>query len=112
MKTRFLSCEWNDLVVANFAIDPDVVAPFVPKGCKLDFHNGETFASLVAFDFSRTKAFGLIPVITDYKFEEINLRIYVKRIVGGEVRRGVTFIKEIVPSPLIAWTAWLTYNEP
>ena len=42
----------------------------------------------------------------------MNLRFYVKREVGGEVRRGVAFIKEIVPRWAIAATARWAYNEP
>ncbi len=35
-------------------------------------------------------------------FEEVNLRFYVRRETEGEVRRGVVFIKEIVPRFAIA----------
>jgi uncharacterized protein YqjF (DUF2071 family) len=43
----------------------------------------------------------------------VNLRFYVKReCPDGEVRRAVVFIRELVPKPLIAWTARALYNEP
>ena len=45
-------------------------------------------------------------------FEEVNLRFYLRRAVEGEVRRGVAFIKEIVPRWAIAQTARVCYNEP
>lgn len=41
-------------------------------------------------------------------FTEINLRFYVK--FNGE--RGVTFVREYVPSWIVAQIARLTYNEP
>jgi uncharacterized protein YqjF (DUF2071 family) len=41
----------------------------------------------------------------------VNLRFYVRR-VGEESRPGVVFIREMVPLPLVAETARLTYNEP
>ena len=54
---------------------------------------------------------GGIPAFFHRDFEEVNLRFYVRRREGGEVRRGVVFIKEIVPKPLLAWTAWVFYSE-
>jgi uncharacterized protein YqjF (DUF2071 family) len=45
-------------------------------------------------------------------FEEVNLRLYVRRTSGGEVRRAVTFIRELVPRRAIATVARLSYNEP
>jgi hypothetical protein len=45
-------------------------------------------------------------------FEEVNLRYYVKHQNGDEVRRGVGFIKEIVPKTLIASLARIIYKEP
>src|SRR6202034_3400855 len=44
-------------------------------------------------------------------FEEVNLRFYVKRFTPEGWRRGVVFIKELVPRRAIAWTARTFYNE-
>jgi hypothetical protein len=44
-------------------------------------------------------------------FEEVNLRFYVRRHTGGEVRRGVVFIREMVPRRAIAFVARTFYNE-
>ena len=44
--------------------------------------------------------------------DRINLRFYVRRRVGDEWRRGVTFVREFVPRRAIAWTASAFYNEP
>ena len=44
-------------------------------------------------------------------FEEVNLRFYVRRLEGPRVRRGVVFIREIVPRWLIAAVARTCYNE-
>jgi hypothetical protein len=44
-------------------------------------------------------------------FEEVNLRFYVRRIERGAVRRGVVFIREIVPLPAVALVARLAFNE-
>ena len=41
----------------------------------------------------------------------MNLRFYVRRIFEGEVRRGVVFIKELVPRHMITLVARSIYNE-
>jgi len=46
------------------------------------------------------------------RFEEVNLRFYVRRNVKGETRRAVVFIREVVPRIAIASVARLAYNEP
>jgi uncharacterized protein YqjF (DUF2071 family) len=46
------------------------------------------------------------------RFPEVNLRFYVRRHVGDEVRRGVVFIRELVPRRAIATVARIMYNEP
>ena len=96
---------------ANYAIDPAVLTPLLPKGTKLDLHNGNCYVSLVAFQFLNTRVFG-IPAFSNRNFDEINLRFYVKRpISDGKEQSGVVFIKEIVPSRLIAWTARTLYGQ-
>lgn len=96
--------------MVNFAVDPSVLRPLVPAGTELDAWQGTTYASLVAFNFLRTRVRGVrIPFHAD--FEEINLRFYVRRRDGAEWKRGVVFVKEIVPKPAIALVARLLYNE-
>lgn len=107
----FLSATWRYLVMLNYAIDPAALAPLVPSGTELDSWRGRTFASMVGFLFLDTRVLGL-PVPLHRDFEEVNLRFYVRRRdpVDGW-RRGVVFVKEIVPKPAIAWTARLLYGE-
>ncbi len=95
----------------NFAIDPEVLAPLVPAGTELDFHEGETFVSVVGFLFLRTRVRGwAIPLHTS--FEEVNLRFYVRRKAAEGWRRGVTFVRELVPRRAIALVARAFYDEP
>ena len=44
-------------------------------------------------------------------FQEVNLRFYVRRFVNGGWRRGVVFIKELVPRWAIACVARWAYGE-
>jgi len=107
----FLSGRWHALAMLNYEIDPAVLAPLVPRGTLLDAHDGRTYVSVVGFLFLGTRVLGL-PIPFHRNFEEVNLRFYVRREVSGEVRRAVTFVKEIVPRWAIAATARWTYNEP
>lgn len=94
----------------NYEIAPKVVALFVPSGTELDSWNGKTFISLVGFLFLQTRVVG-VPIPLHGNFEEINLRFYVRRRGPEGWRRGVVFIKEIVPRRMIAAIARLVYNE-
>jgi hypothetical protein len=106
----FLSAEWRYLAMLNYPIEPARLQPYVPTGTELDAWNGQTFISVVGFMFLHTHVLGLpIPLHTD--FEEVNLRFYVRRRGPEGWRRGVVFIKEIVPKPAIATVARMVYNE-
>jgi uncharacterized protein len=110
-RPAFLTGEWRDLAMLNYRVDPSLVMPYVPRGTTLDAWRGATYLSVVGFMFRRTRVLG-VPVPLHRNFEEVNLRIYVRREVAGEVRRAVTFIREIVPRRAIALMARLAYNEP
>ncbi len=97
--------------MANYEVDPAALAPLVPAGIELDLHDGRCFVSLVAFMFLDTRVLGL-SVPFHINFEEVNLRFYVKHKAGDELRRGVVFVKEIVPRSAIAWVARTFYGEP
>jgi uncharacterized protein YqjF (DUF2071 family) len=108
---KFLTAKWQDLIMANYEVEPSVLQEFVPNGVELDLHDGKCFASLVAFMFLDTRVLDfLIPF--HINFEEVNLRFYVKRETEEETRRGVTFIKELVPKYAIAKVARTFYGEP
>ncbi|MDQ6736366.1 MAG: DUF2071 domain-containing protein [Gemmatimonadota bacterium] len=111
MQRPFLTAQWRNLVMLNFAAEPSILAPKVPRGTTLDSWQGTTYVSLVGFLFDDTRVLG-IPVPLHRTFEEVNLRFYVRRTLPNEVRRGVTFVRELVPRVAIATTARLLYNEP
>ena len=106
----FLTAEWRYLAMLHYAVDPVLLEPFVPHGTELDEFEGRAYMSLVGFRFERTRVRGLwIPFHSD--FDEANLRFYVRRVVGSEVRRGVVFVREIVPRWAIAKVAQVCYGE-
>jgi uncharacterized protein YqjF (DUF2071 family) len=107
----FLSTEWRDLLMLNYEIDPALLQPFVPRGTELDSFDGKTYVSLVGLRFAGTKLFGSISVPFHSDFDEVNLRIYVRRCEGNEIRRGVMFIREIVSLPAVTLLARMAYAE-
>ena len=106
----FLTAEWRYLVMLNYAIEPTVLLPLVPPGTELEPWQGRTFVSIVGFLFLNTRLFG-IPIPFHRHFEEVNLRFYVRRKAEDGWRRGVVFVKELVPRTAIAWIARTLYNE-
>lgn len=97
--------------MANYEVDPELLADRVPMGTEIDLHEGRCFVSLVGFMFLDTRVMGFL-VPFHVNFEEVNLRFYVKHDTGEEVRRGVVFVKEIVPKSAIAAVARTLYGEP
>lgn len=108
----FLTAEWRDLIMLSWKVDPGVLRPLLAPGTELDKWKGDAVASVVAFDFKETRVHGVaVPFHT--RFPEVNLRFYVRRkMPDGTWRRGVSFVKEIVPHGLIATVARRLYGEP
>lgn len=102
----FLTAEWKHLLMLNYSVDPELLDPFVPPGTELDTFEGRTYVSLVGFEFNRARVLGF-SVPFHRSFEEVNLRFYVRR---GE-RRGVVFLRELVPRFAIAAVARFAFGE-
>jgi uncharacterized protein YqjF (DUF2071 family) len=102
----FLTAQWRDLALLNYRVDPSLLLPYLPWGVELDLWEDRAYVSLVGFRFLDTRIWGA-PIPFHRNFEEANLRFYVRR---GE-RRGVTFIREIVPRRAIAFLARTLYGE-
>jgi len=102
----FLKAHWKNLIMVNYEIDPKILKPYIPKHTSLDLFEGKCLISLVGFMFKDTKVLGF-KFPNHINFEEVNLRFYVTY--NG--KRGVVFIKEIVPKSLISFIANTFYNE-
>jgi uncharacterized protein len=106
----FLRASWRHLAMVSYEVDPGLLAPLVPAGTEVDAFGGRCFVSLVGFLFLDVRVRGLaIPLHT--RFEEVNLRFYVRRRADGELRRGVVFVRELVPLPAVALVARWRYGE-
>ena len=110
MQKMFLSAEWRNLLMANYAIDPRVLHKYLPCHTELDEFNGVHYVSLVGFLFANTRVKGIaFPFHTN--FEEVNLRFYVRYKENNQWKRGVVFIKELVPKRMITFVANTLYGE-
>lgn len=96
--------------MANYAVDQKILKAFLPNKTEFDLWNNACYVSLVGFMFLNTKLKGFkIPFHSN--FEEVNLRFYVRHKDGYEWKRGVVFIKEIVPKPVLTFVANTIYKE-
>ncbi|MBU2928790.1 YqjF family protein [Winogradskyella psychrotolerans] len=102
----FLKAQWKNLILVNYEIDPNILKPYIPMGTELDSFNNKYYVSVVGFMFIDTKVLG-IKLPFHINFEEVNLRFYVKH----NNKRGVVFIKEIVPKSVITLVANSIYHE-
>lgn len=110
MAHTFLKAEWRKLVMANYEVDPAIFQKYLPYKTELDLWQDRCYASLVGFLFTNVSVLGVrIPFHTT--FEEVNLRFYVRYNDNGTWKRGVVFIKEIVPRLAITLVANTLYKE-
>jgi uncharacterized protein YqjF (DUF2071 family) len=105
--TPALTARWTNLALLSYRAPEELLRRYLHPALELDRWDGHAHVSLVAFDFEDTRVLGLrIPGFV--RFPEVNLRTYVRH---GD-RRGVVFIRELVPSPIVALVARVWYNEP
>lgn len=108
----FLTAEWRKLAMAQYPVEPAALAPYLPAGVELDLFRGRCYVSLVGFMFEKVRLKG-VPIPFHTRFEEVNLRFYVQRQdADGTWRRGVVFVRELVPLPAITIVANTFYEEP
>ncbi|MBD3906872.1 DUF2071 domain-containing protein [Chryseobacterium sp. Ch-15] len=107
---KFLKAEWRKLAIINYEVNPEILLKYLPNGTEIDLYQGKCYVSLVGFMFLNTKLLGL-PIPFHRNFEEVNLRFYVRKKDGKEWKRGVVFIKEIVPKYALSIIANWVYKE-
>ncbi|SEW01266.1 YqjF family protein [Chitinophaga arvensicola] len=106
----FLTAAWRNLLMINFEADPAVLKAYLPAHTELDTWNNIHYVSLVGFLFQDTRVKGF-PFPGHRTFEEVNLRFYVRYKEDGSWKRGVVFVKELVPKALITFVANTIYKE-
>ncbi len=106
----FLTATWRNLVLLTYQIDPEALLKYLPPGLCLDSWQGKCLISVVGLQFRDTRVRG-VPAPFYRNYPQVNLRFYVRRELGGQWRRGVVFIKQIVPHRMVALVARRVYHE-
>jgi uncharacterized protein YqjF (DUF2071 family) len=104
-----LTQSWLDLAFLHWAVDPGVVAPFLPRGVRPDVIDGRTYIGLIAFRMYRIGWLGLPGVPWLGTFPETNVRLYS---VDGAGRRGVVFLSLDAARLLPVLTARVGFRLP
>lgn len=82
------SQDWRDVAFLHWRVDPDDVAPLLPRGVVPDMFGGSSYVGLIAFRMDRA-GIGPIPSVGRWgRFTEVNVRLYG---VDERGRRGVVF---------------------
>jgi len=100
---------WSEVSFLHWRVDPSVVAPYLPAGCRPDTLNGSTWVGLIAFQMSRSSFFGgpRIPWLGD--FPEVNVRLYS---IDERGRRGVVFLSLEASHLIPVLTAQAAFGLP
>ena len=96
--------------MVNYSVDEKLLYKYLPKRTEIDVRNDVCYVSLVGFMFLETRVRG-VRIPYHVNFEEVNLRFYVRYKDKEEWKRGVVFIKEIVPRPALTFVANTIYKE-
>jgi uncharacterized protein len=89
VRRSLLVQRWEDLTFLHWAVDPSVVAPFLPAGTVPDTIDGVTYVGLIAFRMAGVGFFGGPGAPYFGTFCETNVRLYS---VDTSGRRGVVFL--------------------
>ena len=110
MKTLFLTCNWQNLVYINYKVNPEILIPFLPKDVEPVMIDEKTIVSMVCFQFSKAKFFGMSIPFHQF-FPEINIRAYVQKKGSPEIN-GVYFLSEMTPKLMTVLVAKYIFGEP
>lgn len=100
---------WDQLTFVHWAVDPERVAPLLPRGVRPDVLGGATYVGLIPFAMRRA-GFGrgpAIPWLGD--FIETNVRLYS---VDDQGRHGVVFRSLETDRLIVALGARLAFATP
>src|SRR5260370_36103531 len=107
MQQPLLTAFWSDLVLLSFAAPGPLVRARAPPGVERDRWQGRTHVSLVALRLRDLRIRGWrVPGLAGHA--QLNFRTYIRY----RGQPGVWFVRELVPSRLVALLARLGYGEP
>ncbi|MDQ3629610.1 MAG: DUF2071 domain-containing protein [Actinomycetota bacterium] len=108
-RPRLMRQDWRDLAFLHWAVEPELVAPFMPPGVRPDVHDGATYVGLIPF---RMVDAGLVhgPAVPwAGTFLETNVRLYS---VDDTGRRGIVFLSLDTDRSLVVAGARAVFGLP
>ncbi len=108
---KFLTARWQDLVMANYEVAPEILARLLPKGTTLDFQRREMrLLSLVAFMFLETRVLKNFGAVSTLIFEESQFAVLCAARNAGrnEARRGFRQGNRARDWRLLQWREFFT----
>jgi hypothetical protein len=99
---------WSELLFAHWPVDPEVVAPLLPKGLTLDTRDGVAWVGVVPFLMSKVAPRCCPPLPRLSRFLELNVRTYVT----ADDKPGVWFFSLDAESRVAVRVARATFNLP
>ncbi len=106
---RIMQQDWNRITFVHWAVDPELVAPLLPRGTRPDVLDGVTYVGLIPFDM-RHAGFGRGPAVPFFgDFAETNVRLYS---VDEQGRHGVVFRSLETTRLVVAVGARLAFATP
>lgn len=100
---------WHDLGSVHWRYDPAIVQALLPRGFRVDVHDGSAWVGLLPFHMRRIRVPGLPAFGPLSTFPETNIRTY---LVDPEGRRGVWFCSLDITRLIPAVVARVTYRLP
>lgn len=101
--------DWTRLTFVHWAVDPELVAPLLPRGTSPDLLDGVTYVGLIPFEMHRA-GFGrgpAVPFLGD--FAETNVRLYTVDDMG---HHGVVFRSLETSRLMVTLGARLAFATP
>jgi uncharacterized protein YqjF (DUF2071 family) len=100
---------WNRITFVHWSVEPELVAPLLPRHTRPDVLDGVTYVGLIAFDMRRA-GFGRGPAVPFFgDFAETNVRLYS---VDAQGRHGVVFRSLETTRLAVALGARLAFATP
>jgi hypothetical protein len=93
--STFLTAEWRKLIMAQYAVKPKLLMPYLPKDLELDLYNGGCYVSLVAKYFYEEQ-YAAIPTNHQIELSAESLKVGYGWDLGG---RSHTLAVEADPTP-------------
>ena len=103
-----LNQEWRHLTFLHWKVDSEKLAPYIPEGLEIDFHDGDAYVGTIPFLMKNVHPRWAISVPGISTFPEFNIRTYVKKNGKG----GVLFLTLEAQSRITCAYAPRAYGLP